>query len=141
MLGHFKHLRYLCVTVYGPPACRDAKLCHFFLQQQSSNCSFCYYCISIPKWSNSSFIYASHHRNVMRDLTRLLYMLNKKQEKVKIPPDGVQLLTWSEQILNRYLLAQVSGHTYLINQLPHPYLIINRQFIPAHLINCLTHLT
>lgn len=46
----------------------------------------------------------------MRDLTRLLYMLNKKPEKTKIPPDGVQLLTWSEQILNRYLLAQVSNY-------------------------------
>lgn len=43
----------------------------------------------------------------MRDLTRLLYMLNKKPEKVKIPPDGLQLLIWSEQILNKYLLAQV----------------------------------
>ena len=45
----------------------------------------------------------------MRDLTRLLYMVNKKPENVRIPPDGLQLLTWSEQILNRYLVAQV-GH-------------------------------
>lgn len=46
------------------------------------------------------------YKNVMRDLTRLLYMLNKKPENVRIPPDGLQLLTWSEQILNRYLVAQ-----------------------------------
>ena len=35
-------------------------------------------------------------------------MLNKKPDKVRIPPDGIQILTWSEQILNRYLSAQVS---------------------------------
>ena len=50
-------------------------------------------------------------RNVMRDLTRLLYMLNKKPDKVRIPPDGIQILIWSEQILNRYLSAQVSHST------------------------------
>jgi hypothetical protein len=49
----------------------------------------------------------SYTRTVMRDLTRLLYMLNKNPQTVRIPPDGLQLLMWSEEILNRYLLAQV----------------------------------
>ena len=46
--------------------------------------------------------------NVMRDVTRLLYLLNKKPSAIEIPPDGVQLLVWSEQILQRYLASQVS---------------------------------
>lgn len=50
----------------------------------------------------------------MRDLTRLLYILNKKQETVRIPPDGIPLLDWSEQILNRYLTAQVS-YTFIVS--------------------------
>ena len=47
------------------------------------------------------------YRDVIRDLSRLLFILNAKPEAVRIPPDGVQLLDWSEQILNRYLTAQV----------------------------------
>ena len=43
----------------------------------------------------------------MRDLTRLLYLLNKRPENIRIPPDGIHLVDWSEQILNRYLTAQV----------------------------------
>ena len=46
--------------------------------------------------------------NVMRDVTRLLYLLNKKPSAIEVPPDGVQLLAWSEQILQRYLASQVS---------------------------------
>ena len=53
----------------------------------------------------------------MRDLTRLLYILNKKPEAVRIPPDGIPLLDWSEQILNRYLTAQVSLFTCKISTL------------------------
>ena len=53
-------------------------------------------------------------RNVMRDVTRLLYLLNKKSSVVEIPPDGIQLLSWSEQILQRYLASQVTGLTQLL---------------------------
>ena len=42
-------------------------------------------------------------------------MLNKKPDKVRIPPDGIQILIWSEQILNRYLSAQVSHSTLRIH--------------------------
>jgi len=47
-------------------------------------------------------------RNVMQDVTRLLYLLNKKTHNVQMPPDGMQLLNWSEEILRRYLQSQVS---------------------------------
>ena len=47
-------------------------------------------------------------RNVMQDVTRLLYLLNKKPHNVQMPPDGMQLLNWSEEILRRYLQSQVS---------------------------------
>lgn len=43
----------------------------------------------------------------MQDVTRLLYLLNKKPSKVKMPVDGVQLMRWSENILKRYLASQV----------------------------------
>jgi len=48
-------------------------------------------------------------RNVMQDVTRLLYLLNKKPQNVQMPPDGMQLLNWSEEILRRYLQSQVSN--------------------------------
>ncbi|XP_019850374.1 PREDICTED: uncharacterized protein LOC109581058 [Amphimedon queenslandica] len=60
------------------------------------------------------------YKNVMRDLTRLLYMLNKKPEKVRIPPDGLRLLIWSEQILNKYLLAQGKQPISSPTQAPSP---------------------
>jgi hypothetical protein len=47
------------------------------------------------------------YRNVMRDVTRLLYLLNKKTSNVQMPADGMTLLDWSEKILNRYLKSQV----------------------------------
>ena len=50
------------------------------------------------------------YRNVMRDVTRLLYLLNKRSSAIEIPPDGLQLLSWSEQILQRYLVSQVHIH-------------------------------
>jgi hypothetical protein len=50
---------------------------------------------------------AQQYRNVMRDVTRLLYLLNKKPSAIEIPPDGTQLLSWSDQILQRYLASQV----------------------------------
>ena len=43
----------------------------------------------------------------MQDVTRLLYILNKRRSLVAMPPDGLQLLNWSEQILDRYLSSQV----------------------------------
>lgn len=46
----------------------------------------------------------------MQDLTRLLYLLNKNPAKIQVPPDGAQLLTWSQSILERYLQTQVSMH-------------------------------
>ena len=52
-------------------------------------------------------------RNVMRDVTRLLYLLNKRSSTIEIPPDGMQLLYWSEQILQRYLESQVRHHELL----------------------------
>lgn len=45
----------------------------------------------------------------MQDVTRLLYLLNKNPRNVQIPPDGMQLLNWSEEILKRYLQSQVSN--------------------------------
>ena len=45
----------------------------------------------------------------MQDVTRLLYLLNKKPQNIQIPPDGMQLLNWSEDILKRYLQSQVSN--------------------------------
>ena len=47
------------------------------------------------------------YRNVMSDITRLLYLLNKRASAVEMPPDGIQLLIWSEQILHRYLASHV----------------------------------
>ena len=46
------------------------------------------------------------YKAVMRDVTRLLYLLNKRPENVEIPPDGVKLLAWAERILQRYVAAQ-----------------------------------
>ena len=43
----------------------------------------------------------------MSDITRLLFLLNKKPESVEMPPDGMQLLEWSEQTLHHYLESQV----------------------------------
>ena len=47
--------------------------------------------------------------NVMQDVTRLLYLLNKRSSAVQMPPDGIQLLSWSEQILLRYQASQVKS--------------------------------
>lgn len=49
---------------------------------------------------------AKQYRDVMRDVTRLLYLVNKKPSAVQMPPDGLQLLNWSEQILQRYQASQ-----------------------------------
>ena len=49
----------------------------------------------------------------MRDVTRLLYLLNKRSSAVQMPPDGIQLLSWSEQILLRYQASQVNSDSYL----------------------------
>ena len=46
------------------------------------------------------------YKAVMRDVTRLLYLLNKRPENVEIPPDGLKLLSWAERILQRYVAAQ-----------------------------------
>lgn len=47
----------------------------------------------------------AQYKAVMRDVTRLLYILNKRPENVEIPPDGVKLLSWAERILQRYHTA------------------------------------
>ena len=44
----------------------------------------------------------------MRDATRLLYLLNTKATRLRIPPDGMELMKWSEKILKRYLASQVA---------------------------------
>jgi len=51
--------------------------------------------------------FVSLSSDVMRDVTRLLYLVNKKPSAVQMPPDGLQLLNWSEQILQRYQASQV----------------------------------
>ena len=43
----------------------------------------------------------------MGDITRLLFLLNKKPSNIEMPPDGMQLLEWSEQTLQHYLDSQV----------------------------------
>ena len=48
----------------------------------------------------------AQYKAVMRDVTRLLYLLNKRPENVEVPPDGVKLLAWAERILQRYVAAQ-----------------------------------
>ncbi len=50
----------------------------------------------------------------MSDITRLLFLLNKKPENVEMPPDGMQLLEWSEQTLHHYLESQVRLHALLL---------------------------
>ena len=40
---------------------------------------------------------------VMGDVVKVLYLLNKKPSAVQMPPDGLRLLSWCEQILQRYL--------------------------------------
>ncbi|XP_062508196.1 uncharacterized protein LOC134184505 [Corticium candelabrum] len=45
-------------------------------------------------------------KKVIRDLSRLLFILNKKPQSVQMPPDGLKLLTWAEHILTRYKVAQ-----------------------------------
>ena len=45
----------------------------------------------------------------MSDITRLLFLLNKKPTNVEMPPDGMHLLDWSEQTLHHYLESQVCG--------------------------------
>jgi hypothetical protein len=50
---------------------------------------------------------AKSYRNVMGDITRLLFLLNKKPSNIEMPPDGMQLLEWSEQTLQHYLDSQV----------------------------------
>ncbi|XP_065846687.1 uncharacterized protein [Oscarella lobularis] len=45
---------------------------------------------------------AKQCKKVMKDLTRLLFLLNKKPKSIKMPSDGLQLLTWSEHVLTRF---------------------------------------
>lgn len=47
-----------------------------------------------------------HYKNVIRDVTRLLYLLNKKPANVRMPVDGLQLVQWSKSILKRYVASQ-----------------------------------
>lgn len=61
---------------------------------------------NLPKFFKHAYVIFGF-RNVMRDVTRLLYLLNKKSSAIEIPPDGIQLLTWSDQILQRYMASQV----------------------------------
>jgi len=62
-------------------------------------CTCEYSCV--PEW-----ILYPLSSDVMRDVTRLLYLVNKKPSAVQMPPDGLQLLNWSEQILQRYQASQ-----------------------------------
>jgi len=43
----------------------------------------------------------------MRDITRLLYILNKKPSRLQMPPDGLELIKWSQKILRKYESTQV----------------------------------
>ena len=47
----------------------------------------------------------------MSDITRLLFLLNKKPTNVEMPPDGMHLLDWSEQTLHHYLESQKRAMT------------------------------
>ena len=46
-------------------------------------------------------------RKVIRDVTRLLYILNKKPSRLQMPPDGLELMKWSKKILRKYESTQV----------------------------------
>ncbi|XP_072044384.1 uncharacterized protein [Amphiura filiformis] len=46
------------------------------------------------------------YKAVIRDLSRVLFLLNKKEDKIKMPPDGVELLIWAQQIVNKYTECQ-----------------------------------
>ena len=67
----------------------------------------------------------------MQDVTRLLYLLNKKPSKVKMPVDGVRLMRWSENILKRYLASQVSNHGRALALARTPY--VSSKHFPGHL--------
>ena len=102
---------HVWVCIWGKGMCMYARLtghmCHCFMLMHTL----------MPTNLHWPFLY----RNVMSDITRLLFLLNKKPENVEMPPDGMQLLEWSEQTLHHYLESQVGAartpymHTHLFN--------------------------
>lgn len=72
----------------------------------------------------------------MSDITRLLFLLNKKPENVEMPPDGMQLLEWSEQTLNHYLESQVRLHTLqlLLYSTAHRWLVLMCHETCTHIV-------
>eukprot|EP00118_Oscarella_pearsei_P001443 m.7459 g.7459 ORF g.7459 m.7459 type:complete len:340 (+) comp18718_c0_seq1:83-1102(+) len=53
---------------------------------------------TLPADSDSAMKY----KKVVKDLTRLLFLLNKKPKSIKMPSDGLHLLTWAEHLLSRF---------------------------------------
>ncbi|XP_070579507.1 uncharacterized protein [Ptychodera flava] len=51
---------------------------------------------------------AGSYKAVMRDLSRVLFILNKKETSLKMPPDGNELLKWAARILKNYENCQSS---------------------------------
>nr|XP_006814654.1 PREDICTED: uncharacterized protein LOC100368931 [Saccoglossus kowalevskii] len=45
---------------------------------------------------------ATTYKAVIRDLSRVLFILNKKDSQLKVPPDGNQLLKWAASTLKNY---------------------------------------
>ncbi|XP_033117803.1 uncharacterized protein LOC117117569 [Anneissia japonica] len=41
-------------------------------------------------------------KDVVRDLSRVLFILNKKESDVKMPPDGIELLQWAAAAIKKY---------------------------------------
>ena len=61
-----------------------------------------------------------YSRAVIRDLSRVLFIINKKEDKIKMPPDGVELLMWAQQIVNKFVECQKVGRISR-NDLPMNY--------------------
>ncbi|KAG1691506.1 hypothetical protein GQR58_007438 [Nymphon striatum] len=41
-------------------------------------------------------------KNCMRDLGRILFMINISEDKIKVPPDSQKLIKWTFKVLNNY---------------------------------------
>lgn len=51
----------------------------------------------------SSFIIIMIYRPVLRDLARILVLINRRDDEIPIPPDDWQrLFSWAERLLRRY---------------------------------------
>ncbi|XP_043490264.1 uncharacterized protein LOC122516484 [Polistes fuscatus] len=61
------------------------------------------------------------YRPVLRDLARILVLVNKKDEDIQLPPDDWQrLLSWAERLLRRYKRHSSPEVAQLVTFLQHP---------------------